>query len=825
MEVSARVLVPAGCLAAHATSSLCPLNASVPINGYALFGIGQKQVGDIPSIALDIPDFDGFVRMQIFANSSRTQIGCFQAVMTNGNSFGHPEALAPLLAGFTALSVVSSLATAAYGVSIPHMRTHYAHSFSVLLIFETFHTVFFSGALTVPWPSALVAWWSNFAWSAGLIYTSSMTRSVSPFAGIRGNASQVGGAGSTVLNNQGGLATQIYGRAAGRGPGEGLAKRKYYNDSDPFDYRWGGDPVTPGMPMPATYPGFRGTLSRASIPPADAFTVGLIWLLVAVGLLVLAFVVVRGVLEYLIRYTWIKEDRFSYFRAHYWRYTGLAVLRLLFVAFFMVTTLAIFQFTVEGSAGATAVAGVVFALFVVGMGGLVAYACHFRLRLGRYSVQPDSVVLRKTKLFKVVPFVWPTRSSTLQEKELEAPPVGALSFFRISFVDDSSRPGVHQDSDFVKRFGWLSARYRRTKWWFFAYYVVYQFFRACLLGGGARSPLGQVYGFFVYEIVAFVIIAKLKPFEGRRNTALGVWMLGLCKVITAGLTIALLPAFKLNRILATVIAIIIILAQGFVVIAVMILSVIGAISSWMSLTRNREEFEPEFLDGIRIKYFERMQAAAPDVKLTREEKLTRDTRQVSERRKKKRLSKVREKDVVAEPQATAGPYFSVTSVRREPKIEDEDGDVVADLETPHDGPVVAEAAHGTNRAGRTNSVNSRYSVGSLPRGARPHRTSWSERDFAQWDAAMAEAGPSGGSVPRDLRRSTSLYAQAGHSKNNSLGRLPNRSMSRTSLGSLRSLRSDAASPVLSPDRETLQRHAGERISSPPPVPQEPGGGT
>ncbi|KAL2280270.1 hypothetical protein FJTKL_12556 [Diaporthe vaccinii] len=127
--------------------SLCPLNASVPVQAWAVFPVGPAQVGDIPNLASTIPDFEGFVRLQIFANSTRSRVGCFQASMTNGITMGHPQAISPVLALLTMVAIVGSFATAAYGVSIAHMRTHYAHSISVMVFLEAFQSIFFSGAL------------------------------------------------------------------------------------------------------------------------------------------------------------------------------------------------------------------------------------------------------------------------------------------------------------------------------------------------------------------------------------------------------------------------------------------------------------------------------------------------------------------------------------------------------------------------------------------------------------------------------------------------------------------------------------------------------
>lgn len=788
--------------------SLCPLNATVPVAGWAIFQVGREQLGSIPSIAFQIPDFEGYIKLQIFANSSQTEIGCFQALASNGKSVGQSTAIAPVLVVFAVVAILASFATATYGVSIPHMRAHFAHSMPVLLVFETFQSIFFSGALTVNFPSILVAWWSNFAWSAGQIYSSSIVNSVSSFVGVSGNATQVGGAGSTVINNGGGLVQQIYGRAlAMETIASNLVRRADYNASDPYDYTWAGSPIGPGLPLPGDWTGLPGTLSYQGIPAADALIVGLIWLLVAIGLVIACTIAFKWLLEAFIRIKWVREDRLAYFRSHYLTYTGLAVLRTLFIAFFMIMVLSIYQFSLQGSTGATAIAAVAFIVFLGGIGGLVTYACYFRLRFGKYAVEPDRILFTHGKIFKVIPFLVPVRSSRLGDAELPTRPAGSLPFIRVHFIDnDPDRITVHQDSAFIKRFGWLSSRYRRTKWWFFAVYIPAQTFRAAFIGGAATSPLAQVYGLFVYDIIIFVAIVVLNPFEGRRNTAIGVWMLSISKVATTGLSIAFLPEFNLNRIIATVLGVIIMVIQGFLVIALLILIILGVISTYMSLTRNREEFKPEGLEGIRVKFFESVKARAPDARKPMWEK--------SEKKK----GKEKELDE-AELQIPKEPYFSVTSVRRAPKIEDEDGDVVADMEAPHNNSVIFDPNKIINRASRTNSISSRYSTHSLPRGARVHRTSWSSRDFAQWDA-MQHDRPN--SAMANNRLSTNGgFGSAGQAGNAVTGPLGPRA--RASSSSLR-LSTPVSGPSgtpqsptkpKSPAKETLEEDPEERASEAP----------
>ncbi|KAK1758413.1 TRP-domain-containing protein [Echria macrotheca] len=727
--------------------SLCPLNASVPVTAWAKIPVGPVQIGGIPPVAFAIPDFEGTARVRIFANSSESEIGCFQAAMSNGNSFSQPVVVAPILGTFTLGAIIASFVTAAYGVSIIHMRMHYAHSLSVFVVFETFQSIFFTGALSVNWPSVCVAWWSNFAWSAGMMATPSMIHSVNAFAGVSGNASQVGGAGSVVLNTAGGLLTQIYGRSLLEKRVGNVVKRAAYNASNPFDYTWAGSPVTPGMPLPGTWSGFPATLAAVGIPKSDAFLIGLIWVIVVFGVVAFAVAAFKASLEILARLKLIKEDRLAYFRSHWIGYMVHALLRTFFVAFIVVMTLSMLQFTIRASTGMAAVTAVVFLVFLLGAVTLLTIACRARTRHGKFEMGPDRIVFHRSALPGGLPILIPAWSSTLKERQIEVRPLFSISFPKIRHINnDASQPTVHLDQAYLKKYGWFSARYRRTRWWFLSYYIIYLVGRAGFLGAGTLSPFAQVYGLLVFEIFAFAILVILNPFEGARNTALAVWMLSISKIASTGLSIAFLPAFKVDRIVATVIGVIIIVIQGLLVIAVLILIVLSGISSWMSLTRNREELGAEYLEDIRVKYFENMQAKAPDT---------------YQPPKPKRSRKGKEKD---EEDGTGGgerkePYFSVISVQRAPKIEDEDeeegeqhvddeDDIVHDLEGPT-APTAngLEAGRGATRVSRTNSVSSRRSVSTLPRGIRQHhqhRSSWSSRDFAQQlDTSLSAAAATG----------------------------------------------------------------------------------
>lgn len=734
--------------------SLCPLNASVPVTAWAVFAVGPQQVGDIPDLAFAIPDFEGSVRIQLFGNSTQSELACYQASLRNGNTMAYPQAISPVLATFVLVAMLASFATAAYGVSIPSMRTHYAHSLSVMVLFETFQSIFFSGALQLNFPSVLPAWWSNFAWAAGQIYSDSVVRTVDAATGIRGNASQVGDARSSVelVTDLGaGLAQQIYGRSTSASQESAGHLVRRYNASDPFDYTWAGSPISPGVALPGTWTGFPGTLAALNIPAADTFAVGLIWLLVLIGVLVFLLAAFKVSLEALVKVKQIKEDRLTYFRSHWVQYANLTVLRTLFAAFTMITTLAFYQFSSGGSAGGMALAAIFFIMVFLGVGGLAVHACHVRLRNGHYAIDSDRIVFLHGTAWKFAPYVFLSRMSTLQETEQSAPPIASLPFIQIQYHENEPKLiTVHQDEPYIKRFGWLCARYRRTRWWFFACYLGYQLFRAAIVGGGSATPMAQVYCLLVYDIVAFFVILHVDPFEGRRNTALAVWMLGISKILTTALSVAFVPTLSVDRIITTAVGFIIIVIQALLTIGVMILVVLSVISSYLSFMRNRDpsHFSPVELNGTRVRYLEHLEKAALDNRVSKAEK-----------ERLGRLQKEAEMNVTP-PE----PSFRVNSVRRVTKIYDEDEDILAALELDRasDAASAATPPQGILSRPWPSRANSTRSTHSLPRGARPYRASWSSQDFAEWDTLSLQRPESG------LAKRVSSFSAHGLPFNNTL---------------------------------------------------------
>lgn len=734
-------------------NSLCPMNSSVPINAGGLVPIGQDQAATIPSIAFSIPDFEGQAILRLFANSTQSEIGCFSAVITNGRSFSHPASVGTVLGLFTLLAVVASFAAAIYGDSIPVVRTHYAHSLSVFVVFSVWQHIFYTGALSMNWPSVLPAFWSNFAWAGGMIRSSSMQSSINSLIGNHvGNTSQVGAAGAdTSQDGIGGgydlsllytrampLRDEIVSRIYGDSP-VGLLARTVLDKRDGMaaapanktsGYDWYGAPVGAGLPLPGNYSGFAGTLAEEDIRTSNAFLTGFLWFLIILVILVAAVIAFKWILEGLVKYNRVRSDRLVLFRQNWQTYAILSALRICFIAFFMLMFLIVFQFSYSSPAAVKGIAALIFILYFIGIIYCVFYAYYYRAREAKQAAAADAR-LRAGETIEEEPSADSSAQSSPDAKKRLGGLLarrGRVATRSQGFVAAIRRlpqlgqepQSIHDDEFYLTRFGWLTARFRMTRWWFFGAWLLYEFIRACFYAGASGSAMTQVFGLLVVEIIAFGLLIWARPFEGMRLNMLMIYLLGVSKVLTVALSAAFDVQFALPRITTAAIGIVIIVIQGILAIVTLVVIVVGTVSTHMSLTRNREQYHPRVLSNTREKYFTHIARRA------------------------------RQSPPTPPPEPTepienekSEPYFNVGSVRRLHKIEDDDPDYAAGTAPalvasirgqsppPNNARLETGEAGPSGRRSRATSVNS-LSKQNLPFGARGHRASWSSRDFAEY---------------------------------------------------------------------------------------------
>lgn len=641
-----------------------------------------------------IPDFEGQAILRIFSNSTQAEIGCFAALITNGNTFRQKIGVGSALGVSTLIAILASFATAIHGEDVIKMRQGYANSVSVMVVFAVWHHIYFSGALSMNWPSVLVSYWSNYAWTGGMIYSEHMQNSINEFIGSnRGNTSQVGAAGTGVDNPDLGGGYDIHAIYA-------VYRRMVSDSVGGFSYT--GQPVRPGLPLPGNFSGFAGTLAQERIPASNAFMTSLLWFLVLVAFIIVSVVAFKIILEALCTTRMMKSSRLTIFRLHYIRYTVFSVLRAALIGFFMLTFVSMFQLTYLKSPGTIALACAVFLMTVFGIGSAAGLACYYRVQKGKYGCERDALVIQIVTVWKLLPWLRLRKRSEFQRPD-EKHYVTSFPWWSIqAAADDKS---IHDDKAFILSFGWLASRYRQTRWWFFVVWLIYEFARAGFLAGASSQPLVQVFGLLVVETIAFIGLIYLRPFEGQRLNALLIYSLGFSKVTTTALSATFDASFRLPRILATVIGVVIIVIQGLLTITVIVTIVVGARKSYTTIRPRRKSKKPRGGLPLRERYRQRLHRSHPSQ---------------------------------TEPlqQVNSGSNFSVNHVRRVPKVEDEDEEFLLEIRN-HPSASKTSVLSGKDPAADEQptfgmiaaSDQSQASYTALPRAARLHRPNWNSQEF------------------------------------------------------------------------------------------------
>jgi hypothetical protein len=397
----------------------------------------------------------------------------------------------------------------------------------------------------------------------------------------------------------------------------------------------------------------------------------------------------------------------------------------------MLAFASMFQFAYLKSPSPVAVACAVFLVVVFGIGTAAGLACYYRVNGGKYVCERDDLVIKKSRACRIIPWFKLGRKSDGPRSE-DIAYVGSIPWWRIwPSLEEKS---VHDDQEFIQSFGWLAARYRHTRWWFFAVWLVYEFVRACFLAGASSRPLVQVFGLLAVECVMFLSTIYLRPFEGQRLNILLVYLLGFSKMTTTALSATFDTRFNLPRIPATVIGIAIIIIQSLLTITVLVTIVSGAITTYFSITRHRKEIRPRSWIPRREKYFQRISPVLKD--------LSTDEGSQPPSTHAKRMQ-----------EAHNVPCFSVKQVKRVPKVEDEDEEFVQEIWSDHttsELPVSGKVRLGGDEQSLRSeaaSYPSQLSYTALPRAAIVHRPSWSSQYFANHKSAGRARTLSNASTP------------------------------------------------------------------------------
>ena len=181
------------------------------------------------------------------------------------------------------------------------------------------------------------------------------------------------------------------------------------------------------------------------------------------------------------------------------------------IAVFPLISLATFQFTLH-EAGPSAVAAFVFILLIVGLSTAAFAAYRTRWRGGRIRVNRMNCVIYPRLRVGFIPWIFVSRRSSIDGTKKKI----IMPWWELSIETDGERGSVHEDLRFICQFGWLTSRFRRRVWWAFGPLLFFEILRGIIHGGGSENSKAQVYGLLIIEIIYFIVLAYMMPFESTR---------------------------------------------------------------------------------------------------------------------------------------------------------------------------------------------------------------------------------------------------------------------------------------------------------------------
>ncbi|KAL7271698.1 hypothetical protein RUND412_005524 [Rhizina undulata] len=641
--------------------TLCPVRKTVPITASYQIPLSPSDVSGIPDIALVIPDFEGTAELRIFSNSSQTQIACVRALITNGSTFNHAYVISPILAALAAAVCIFSVYLAVNGNGVKGSREFYAHAFSAYILFSCFHTIYFTGTLSVDFPSVVGAFWSNFAFAGGIIPSQTMQNALDKFTRATAPLDLVQLDTTAVT-----MAAKLYRKIGKRGTTAAV-------DDEP-EFSWGVHEKD-GLPVPGNYSGFAGTLAVSDVTMTNAFMTSFLWFLVLVALVTVAIAGTTFVCDGLVNLSLMRNDKWEGLRKNWWLYLKNILQRTALIAAFPMVSLSVYQFSIN-EPGPKAIAALVFIAFFVGLTSLITYAYYCRWKGGKLEKQEEVkvVTLQRTTKLGFLPWWSFTRSLSpakpveivvsdferppADEKEKPAEELGTdkalstkttstmtanISWWKFSMNTGEERGNIHEDKEYTTRFGWLTGRFRRRTWWFFGPWFAYEFIRALFYGGGQGHPKSQIFGLIAVEAIMMILLFATKPFQSVRLNAIMVYFMSIMKLGTLSVLAVIITKPSLSRILVTVLGIIILVIQGIVCTIVLLLTISQLYTSYLLTKPPGSKIRPRPWKKIHSKYLSHVDTRSADLPPA----------------------------PPPPPPEPVVPHFEISQVRRWPKVADE----------------------------------------------------------------------------------------------------------------------------------------------------------
>lgn len=517
---------------------------AVPAGTFASQGeqtVPEEYASKIPSIAFQVPDLDGLVKLKVTNAESGNELGCIQSSVGNGHTANLPAAqyaAAGMAAAALAMSAIGAVASVGgAGATSP------SPTFGEVI--GWFQSMATNGMLSVQYPKVYQSFTTNFGFSCGLVQWGAMQNAIDNFRAKTGgnttdNSYEYLKNNVTLVYNDG-TNSSVSKRALSAATNILLARDGVTVDVNGTSQDVGDSTISNSTSSADSkdqrfVSGLQAYAEQLSIPSSNTFmTILLVWA-IAVAAIIVLILVFKAILEVWAQFGKLSPAMESWRKRYWWRMAK-AITNLMLLLYGVWTLWCVYQWSSGDSWAAQVLAGVTFAIFTAVLAG----------------------------------FTWKIWSKARAAKKMEG-----------------TTDKLYDDKDTWIKYSLFYDNYKKSYWWIFIPTIIYMFARGAIIAGANGHGLIQVSGQLIVEALMLCLLLWARPWQRRSGKWINI-IIQVVRVASVVMVLIFVEELGISQTTKTVTGVVLIAVQASLTGILAILIAVNAIITCVKENPHRKK--------------------------------------------------------------------------------------------------------------------------------------------------------------------------------------------------------------------------------------------
>ncbi|KAI4106483.1 MAG: hypothetical protein L6R37_002175 [Teloschistes peruensis] len=439
---------------------MCPMQEGNLDLSSDITDIDPQVISKIPSIAFQVPDLDGRVRVTVKDAETGEQVACLEATLSNLKTVDQ-KPVGFLTAVIAGMGLIASAVTSGLG----HDNTAAHVAANALSLFGYFQAQAMVAMTAVPLPPIVASWTQNFDWCMGIIHIDFIQRILHWYIVA------TGGTPTNLLNNLERVSVHIQKRDLMKQSFE-YGGRMVARGLNHLQARSNNDYISNEPERIVSLSGIERVSFKSKIEETNFFLTGLAFFIAFVLMVNLGVAAFKGFCEVAVKMKWMHYTKFQQFRNGWLTVLKGIMYRLILIGFPQMSTLCLWELTVRDS-----VACVILALFFfIVMTAVLCWAAFKVIKIAKKSVN-----MHKNPAY-------------------------------ILYADPSA----------LNRWGFLYIQFRATAYYFIIPLMGYVLIKAIFIAFGQGNGTMQAFALLIIELAYLVGVCMLKPWMDKKTNIFNI---------------------------------------------------------------------------------------------------------------------------------------------------------------------------------------------------------------------------------------------------------------------------------------------------------------